>query len=648
MGTLQLQNISLSFGERDLLSHISSTIDTNTKAALAGINGSGKSTLLKIITGSLEPDTGSIHSTKGMLVSYLPQSGIVLKVRSLYEELESAFDSYVGLLHRKSIIESELSESQEHSKKTDNLLEELNSIEEHLLYSNYYQREAKILLIAKGLGFTPEDTHRQCLEFSGGWQMRIALGKILLEQPDLLLLDEPTNYLDVEARVWLNHYLNQYHGGYLLVSHDRYFLDETTNEVLELSQGDLKRYPGTYSAYEKRKELELEQLKKSFEQQQMEINHIESFIDRFRYKASKAKQVQSRVKQLEKIIPIRLPFETKSLRFTFPEPPHSGNDIFKLEKLQKSYGSNHVIVDLNLHIQKGDRIAISGKNGMGKTTLLNILADKDSSFQGVKNIGAGISIGYFAQDTDAALNDELTIFKEVEVVAPSTRVPQLRSLLGSFLFHGDDIQKSISILSGGEKSRVSLLKILLQPVNVLILDEPTNHLDLASKDMLLRALDSYKGTLIFVSHDIDFIKQLATKILYLSEDGADLFEGDYEYFSWKLNQKQLVEAEEKKKETPAEAQPKKQLDRQERNRLKNRLRTLQKEETLVLEQIDAMETTLSKLHHQMSLPENYSNGIKAAQITRAILKSEEDIELFSQKWDDITSEIEEIKHEVDR
>ncbi len=647
MGTLQLQNISLSYGERDLLINISSTIDTNTKAALAGINGSGKSTLLKIITGSIEPDTGTIHSTKGMLVSYLPQSGIVLKARSLYEELESAFDSFVNLIKRKNHIESLLSESQEHSKQTDNLLEELNSLEEHLLYSNYYQREAKILQIAKGLGFNPEDTHRQCKEFSGGWQMRIALGKILLEQPDLLLLDEPTNYLDVEARVWLNHYLNQYHGGYLLVSHDRYFLDETTNEVLELFHGDLKRYPGTYSAYEKKKELELEQLKKAYEQQKIEIDHIESFIERFRYKASKAKQVQSRIKQLEKIVPIQLPFETKSLRFTFPAPPHSGNDIFRLENLNKSYGDHQVIVDLNLHVQKGDRIAISGKNGMGKTTLLNILAERDSQFTGSKNRGAGISMGYFAQDTDASLNDNLTIFEEVEATSPSARVHQLRSLLGSFLFHGDDINKSVSILSGGEKSRVSLLKILLQPVNVLILDEPTNHLDLASKDMLLRALEDYRGTLLFVSHDIDFIKHLATKILYLSEEGAELFEGDYEYFSWKLNQKQLLEEEEKKQEITPEVHPKRQLDRQERNRLKNRLRTLQKDETRILEEIDVKEGILSDLHHQLSLPENYSNGLKAAKLNKEIENAEISIEGLSLQWDEMTTEIEEIQLDIE-
>ena len=644
MGTLQLQQISLAFGDRDILKDISITLNTNTSAALAGINGSGKSTLLKIITGSIEPDTGSISMTRGMTVSYLPQSGIVLRERSLYEELESAFDSYLAYLGRKQEIEHQLSEVTQDSPETASLLEELNSIEEHLLYSSYYQREAKILQVASGLGFSAEDIHRQCLEFSGGWQMRIALGKILLEQPDILLLDEPTNYLDVEARIWLNHYLKQYHGGFLLVSHDRYFLDETIGEVLEIASGSLSRYHGSYTAYEAKKEQELEQLQKAYEQQQLEISHIESFIERFRYKASKARQVQSRVKQLEKIERIELPFSTKSLRFNFPSPPHSGNIIYHLEGLNKSYGDHQVITNLGLHISRGDRIAVSGKNGMGKTTLLNILSARDHDYQGSFRTGSGVQVGYYAQDTEGELDPGKTVFQEVEAASPSARIPQLRSLLGAFLFGGDDITKPISVLSGGEKSRVSLLKVLLQPVNVLMLDEPTNHLDLASKDMLLRALEQYEGTLIFVSHDIDFIKHLATKILYLSEEGAELFEGDYEYFSWKLNEKQRIEEAEQPGQRSAEEKetPSVELSRQERNRMKNRLARLQDEEGKLLERIDEQEVALSGLHHQLSLPEVYSDGERATQTTAAIREIEGLIGELSEKWDEVTNEIEEL------
>lgn len=640
MGTLQLQQISLAFGDRDILSQIDCTIDTQTKAALAGANGSGKTTLLNIITGLIEPDSGEIHTTKGLSVAYLPQNGIVYGDATLFEELDIAFHALHTLTDRKTDIEHTLSLSSDHTSRTDSLLQDLHEIEEQLINSGYYHRKAKIMQVAAGLGFDEEDLTRECSEFSGGWQMRIALGKILLEHPDLLLLDEPTNYLDLEARVWLKNYLKQYSGGYVLVSHDRYFLDETIDHVLELFQGSIHRYTGNYTKYEQTKVEELQMLKKRQAQQELEIAHLEEFIERFRSKATKAKQVQSRIKQLEKIVPIVLPESSKHIAFKFPEPPHSGKKIFDIEHLYKAYGEHTVLNDLSLLIEKGDRLSVTGKNGTGKTTLLKILSGADPEHTGFITAGTGVKIGYFAQDTEKTLDPKNTVLTEIEQHAPTSQLPRLRNLLGSFLFRGDDIHKSVSILSGGEKSRLALLKILLQPVNVLILDEPTNHLDLASKDMLLEALLSYTGTLIFVSHDVDFIKRLAGKILYLTEDSSELFVGDYEYFSWKLDEKQRIESLEEEASAPEEKKKKAEpIDRNTRNKMKNRMQKLQRQEQELMEALETLEQELSSAHEEMSLPENYSSPLRCRDLQQKITGLEQQIEQTSTRWDEITGEL---------
>lgn len=645
MGTLQLQEISLAYGERDLLNRISCTIDTSTKAALAGANGSGKSTLLKIVNQQITPDSGQISKTRRLSVSYLPQGGISLTTETVFDHMAGAYSSYERLIEDKKAIEIELSEATEHENGWEALVAELHSIEEHLLGSDYYHREAKIMQVAKGLGFSPEDCRRQCGEFSGGYQMRIALGKILLEQPDILLLDEPTNYLDIEARVWLRGYLNHYPGGFLIVSHDRDFLNAVTNEVLELFGGDLKRYAGSYSDYERTKKMELEQLQKAYEQQRQQIAHLEQFIERFRYKASKAKQVQSRIKQLEKIEPIILPESAKHIGFHFPEPVHCGKDVYELKGLHKAYGKQVVIDNLDLHISKHDRIAVSGRNGMGKTTLLRILAGTDTAYQGLVRSADAIKIGYFAQDTEKTLDPSKSVLEEVERCATTAQQGKLRSLLGSFLFQGDDIHKSVSVLSGGEKSRLALLKILLEPVNVLILDEPTNHLDLASKDMLLQALKSYKGTLIFVSHDSDFIRHLATSILYLSPEGTELFSGDYSYFTWKLEQKQ-AEALEEGEHEEGELQPVQkptEISRQERNRLRNRLKSLQNQEITTLAHIDELEAQRTSCHQRMCDPAVYSDPKKAKETSEELSRIDRELEVQTHGWEELTNEIEQLR-----
>ncbi|NCB01072.1 MAG: ABC-F family ATP-binding cassette domain-containing protein [Spirochaetia bacterium] len=648
MKTLQVQNISLAFGDRDLLKNVSFTLSEKGRAALAGANGSGKSTLLKIITNLAQCDSGEITKTKGMRISYLPQSDIVHSGTTLYEEVEKAFDRFVTIKEDISELEKRLAQFSQESSEVEQLLYNLHLKQESLVHSDYYRRDAVIERIVKGLGFRKEDLYKKCETFSGGWQMRIALSKVLAEDPDVMLLDEPTNYLDIESRIWLRNYIHQFDGAIMMVSHDQDFLDETINEVYELFQSQLIRYKGNYSQYVKTREEELEQLVSSHARQLREIEKTEKFIERFRYKASKAKQVQSREKQLDKVDIIEIPGHLKMLNFTFPPPPHCGNDVLSVSQLYKSYGSLHLFKDFSLHVNKRDRLAITGHNGAGKTTLLRILSGVDNDFTGNINLGSDVKVGYFAQDTEKTLNPEFTVYQEVLGIASTIDIPKLRSLLGSFLFRDDDIDKKISVLSGGEKSRLALLKILLHPVNLLILDEPTNHLDINAKHMLIRALKEYTGTLICVSHDTHFIKEIATSILYLSDDAPELFVGDYEYFSYKLEQKEALSA----LEDEAVVNNKKvsvikdsQVDRKEYNKSKNRLQSLLQEEKNLLVQIHNSEAQMKGILHDMSKQENYSDSKK---ITSLINKKEELEKIHSsieEMWFSVVEEIEQL-HEV--
>ncbi len=618
MGILQAQNIELSFGDRTLLNNVSFTLGEHARAALAGGNGEGKSTLLKVVCSLMNCDSGTVTKTRGMRVIYLPQSDIVFKDSTVYEEIEKAFDYLKVNLDRQHEIETLLAEN----KNADsNLLAELNELQESLLEGPYYRREAIIYSIAKGLGFKESDLNRLCSEFSGGYQMRIALAKVLAGNPDLMMLDEPTNYLDIEARMYLKDFLKTFKGSLMIVCHDKGFLDDVVNEVYELFNSKLTRYSGNYTFYENQRRLEIQQLENAYQKQQEEIAKTEEFIERFRYKATKAKQVQSRVKALEKIEPVIVPSHLKMLNFTFPVPPHSPNDVVIIENLHKAYGQQVVFDSWTQTISKGQRLAVTGHNGIGKSTLLRIIAQADSSYQGVVRLGNGVSVGYYAQDTADSLNMNNTVLEEV---LPYGSEGQMRNALGSFLFSGDDIYKKVSVLSGGERSRLALLKILLVPANLLILDEPTNHLDINSKDMLLKALQSYSGTIVFVSHDAYFIKALADSILYLSEDSPELFNGDYDYFEWKLATRLELATENKKTTDSREISVTSKEDRQEANRKRNQRQKLQREVDALFEKIEDYEMKISETKALMNLTENYSNPEK-------IRKLAEELELFENK-----------------
>ena len=578
MRTLQVQDVSLAFGDREILRNIGFTMSEKTRAALAGANGSGKSTLLKVISGRMPADSSSIAMTRGCRISYLPQSDIVLPDITVYEAAEEGFARFDGILQEIQELGDQASAGSMQAA------ERLAECHDMLLESGYYDRRSRIETILLGLGFRMADLQRKTGTFSGGYQMRIALARILIENPDFLFLDEPTNYLDIEALVWLEEYLRSFDGGLMVVSHDQGFLDDLVTEVYELFNGRLTRYQGNYTAYTIRREEEIRELEKQARKQQEEIERTEVFIERFRYKATKSKQVQSRIKALDRMELVEIPAHLRKLSFTFPPSPHSGNDVLKVEHLRKAYGDNVIYDGFSFLVKKGERLAITGRNGAGKSTLLRMIAGTDSDYSGTIQDGAGVKKAYFAQDTENTLNPANTVLEEAESVADTKDIPGIRNLLGAFLFSDDDVFKKVSVLSGGEKSRLALLKILLHPSNLLLLDEPTNHLDINAKEMLLEAIGRYGGTVIFVSHDRHFIKSLATRILYLTEEGPEFFDGDYDYFEYKIAEKE-AQFQVRKPEKAA-AQSAVSSSHQENKARRNRIRSLERQSEELLARIE--------------------------------------------------------------
>ena len=652
MSFVQFSKVSLAFGDRDILKDVSINLSAGTKAALTGANGSGKSTLMKVLAGLIPSDSGDRAFEKGTRIGYLPQSGIVHAGCTLKEEADKGFQFGYDLVAQMEKIGDELAHSEQNSlseKQKEKLVEQHHEIQEKLEQIDWYRKDVLAQQILIGLGFEISDLDRRVEEFSGGWQMRIALAKALLAKPDILLLDEPTNYLDIEARAWLEQFLKDFKGGFLLVSHDRYFLDVTINDVYELFNGSLNRYPGNYSHYEKVREVELESLIARYEIQQEEIRKLEDFIRRFGYKATKAAQAQERQKMLDKIERIEIPETLKKIHFTFPPAPHSGRLVVTLENLNKTWISenyqNHVIKDLDIVIENGDRLVVAGRNGAGKSTLLRIISGNDTDFTGTVKLGAGVSIGYFSQDNAETLKGSMSILEFLEAEAPLELIPKLRDMLGAFLFRGDDVFKSIDVLSGGEKSRLALLRILLKPVNLLILDEPTNHLDLHSKDVLLKALKDFGGTVIFVSHDRGFIESLANRVLELKPGEAKVFPGDYKYYLeqiGKLEQGEVVQSQVKSNSFVQNDEPKKtasQLSREETKRLQAEKRRLEKEEEKLMTEISELEEEKSSLEEKLSTPEVYSDGTLCKQITQQVAQIEEKLNQLNSRWEEVSEKL---------
>ena len=645
MAFVQFTEVGLAFGARDILKGASIFLAEGSRAALAGPNGAGKSTLMKIAAGLMNPDSGERAVTKGARISYLPQTDVVMGGNTVFEEAEKAYGFAAAMLERQEEIGRLLEASTADDDATTRLLEEHAHIQDAVEGSGYWRRRERVRDVLSGLGFREADLDRPAAEFSGGWQMRVALAKVLLENPDVMLLDEPTNYLDIEARTWLEEFLGKYSGGVLVVSHDRYFLDTTVREVYELWNGRLTRYPGSYSAYEARRAQELDATFVAWERQQEEIQRIEDFIRRFRYQATKAALVQSRVKQLEKIVPIQIPEGMKKIHFGFPPAPHSGKATVKIEGLRKAYGEHRVIEGLDLEIDRGMKVAFVGPNGAGKSTLMRILAGADRDFTGQIRFGSGVEASYFAQDTADRMVGDRTVEEEAESLCPTDLLPKIRNLLGAFLFRGDDIEKSVRVLSGGERSRLALLKMLLHPANLLILDEPTNHLDLTSKDVLLEALRSFAGTVLFVSHDRLFIEELADRVLEL-EDGASprWYVGNYRYY---LEKKASLDAEgaagagSRDASVPGAtttAQPRGAVYGEDKAR-KARSRKLQRREEEILARIGAIGAQKAAAEREMGMPANYSDGARMKRLAAGVEDLEKEAATLNAEWELIASEM---------
>ncbi|HVQ31036.1 MAG TPA: ABC-F family ATP-binding cassette domain-containing protein [Vicinamibacteria bacterium] len=530
---IHVEGLTKSYGDRILLEDVSWHVKKRDRIGLSGPNGSGKTTLLRMLAGFEEPDAGRIRMASDTTIGYLPQDGIVHQGKTVHEEVVMAFAPLLALKEEQHRIEDQLAQEGD-TADHERLLTRYAEVTERFKDRGGYEIEASVADVLKGLGFSLEDQQRRCEEFSGGWQMRIALAKVLLARPNLVLMDEPTNHLDLPARNWLEEYLADYPGSVVLVSHDRYFLDATVKRITEVGLRTLTDYHGNYSKYVIDHGAAMERLRESHRRQSEEIEKAEAFISRFRYQATKARQVQSRIKQLDKVERIEIPAARKKIRFKFPDAPKPGRVVLELKGVRKAYGEKAVLDGIDLLIERGDRIALVGPNGAGKSTLMRILASVDQPDSGSRLEGHRVVIDYFAQDQAAALNAGYTIYEEMTAKSPNTMVPMIRTILGGFLFSGDDITKKVAVLSGGERNRLALAKMLLNPSNVLLLDEPTNHLDLDSKEVLLDALADYGGTLIFVSHDRYFVDRLATKVIEVGGGQAPLYPGGYEDFVyWK-------------------------------------------------------------------------------------------------------------------
>ncbi|MBR6341991.1 MAG: ABC-F family ATP-binding cassette domain-containing protein [Treponema sp.] len=646
MAFVQFSQVSLAFGDRDILKNVTINLQTGSKLALTGANGSGKSTLIKVLAGLINPDSGERAVQKECRIAYLPQSGLIHQGCSLLQEADKAFE-YGYELQRK--IDKLGDDLQKNPSNLQTLAQEQADLIQKLEDSGWYRRQALAEAVLLGLGFSRTDFERDTKEFSGGWQMRIALAKALMQNPDILLLDEPTNYLDLEARSWLEEFLQNYKGGFLLVSHDRYFLDVTINEVYELFNGNLKRYPGNFSHYEKVRQTELKTLIAAYEQQQQEINKLQDFITRFGYKATKAAQAQEYQKKLEKMERIEIPESLKKIHFTFPPAPHSGRLVLRMNDICKSYdGQHNVLNKLELTIENGQRLVVAGRNGAGKSTLLRIIAGQDTAFTGQLIPGAGVKIGYFSQDNAETIKGSSTILEYLEERAPLELIPKLRDMLGAFLFRGDDVFKSLDVLSGGEKSRIALLQLLLSPVNLLVLDEPTNHLDLHSKDVLLDALRDFGGTIVFVSHDRGFIQALATQVLHLEPGIAKYYPGDYTYYL-EQQEKQGGEslplgsatelaqnASPASSPTPSNGGPAPrnapQLSWEEQKKLEAQRRKKEKCLANLEAQLASLEDQKKVLENKLADPQVYSNGEKAKAVQNQIEELSRQIEDLTDQW----------------
>ncbi len=635
-------NISLQFGDRRLLQGVTFFLGPHDRVALVGANGTGKSTLLRILLGTSTPDSGTITRARYVTTGYLPQEGIALAGRTLYAEVESVFSDILETRTALEEVHVAMAEAPPGSDVSRELLEIYGELQHKLEASDSFRIPSAIEKVLTGLGFAPVDFSRLTEEFSGGWQMRIALAKLLLMQPSLLLLDEPTNHLDLDSLQWLEEYLHGYRGAVMIVSHDRRFLDTMTSRTFELTGGSLVEYAGNFSFSQQAREERRIRLQAAYRNQQDHIKQTERFIERFRYKATKARQVQSRIKQLEKLDRVDLDEDEEEISFSFPPAPPSGKVMLELRNVSKRYGPLQVFDRVHFTVDRGDRIAFVGVNGAGKSTLARILAGVEPFDSGERVPGHNVVVSYFAQHQAEELTPSFDVLQTVETVAAGDVRTRLRTLLGCFLFSGDDVFKKVAVLSGGEKSRLALAKMLLLPANLIVLDEPTNHLDMRSKSVLQEALVSFGGSLVVVSHDRDFLDPLVNKVVEFKAGKIRTFLGTVsEYLAARAREDAAAVS------SPATLRPSTATGERERKRREAEIRQERYEKTKPLQdRLTALEKSIAKqetrkkaLEDQMIDPETYKGADRIREINAAYREAGQELDGLYWEWSRLTDEL---------
>jgi ATP-binding cassette subfamily F protein 3 len=636
---IQISGGGKHFGSQTLFENLDWLVTPQDRVGIVGGNGTGKSTLLKLLAGMESLDHGSVVRAKGISIGYLPQEGLQLAGRTLFRECLAVFDRLHEMEREMHELAGKMGELDAGSALYEQVAERFHQLESQFVAHDGYALEAKVGTVLTGLQFPKETWEQPCEHFSGGWQMRIALAKLLLEQPNLLLMDEPTNHLDLEARNWLEGYLAEYPFAYILVSHDRYFLDVTVKKIIEIWHKRVHFYPGNYDKYKRQKAERLAQITAAHNNQRAKIEQLEIFINRFRYKASKAKQVQSRIKELERMEKVDPPPpEEKAIHFTFPSPKQSGRVVAEFKGVAKNYGAKQVFAGVTFTIERGDKIALVGVNGAGKSTLLKVLAGVEPLTAGGYTLGINVMLQHFAQDQYRELDPAARLIDDLSSAAPNRSTGELRGLLGCFLFSEDDVYKKMAVLSGGEKNRYALCRLLLEPANFLLLDEPTNHLDMRAKDVLLEALQQYSGTVIFVSHDRYFLDQLATRVFEVAEGEVRIYPGNYEDYLWRIGAQTRsldagpsVPAEPTLEDVPM-------LSRGGKPRVNPiKLRQMRDRQSQIERETAELEAEIAGHEHELA---SYRGAEESRRRAEAIEQARAALEKLTAEWEEVTAAIE--------
>ncbi|HTD23825.1 MAG TPA: ABC-F family ATP-binding cassette domain-containing protein [Terriglobales bacterium] len=641
---IQLSAAGKRFGPKVLFQELDWLVTLRDRVGIVGANGTGKSTLLKVLAGIESLDYGSLTATKGITTGYLPQDGLALSGRTVFEECMQVFSGLLAMETELETLTRLMAEFDPESKEYEEVAERHHRLDSEFRTRDGYALEAQVGSVLTGLGFGKSDWTRRTEEFSGGWQMRIALGKLLLQKPNLLLLDEPTNHLDLESRNWLEDYLKSYPHAFVLISHDRYFLDVTVSKTLEIWNQRVHFYSGNYDRYLAQKAERRAQLEAAYRNQRDKIEQLEAFINRFRYQATKAKQVQSRIKELERMEKVEVPPDEKTIHFTFPQPKPSGRKVAEFIDVAKSYGAKQVLAGVNFVIERGDRIALVGINGAGKSTLIKLLTGSEPLTSGSYEVGHNVERDYFAQDQYKELNPDAKLLEDIFEVAPRSTQTELRNLLGCFLFSADDVFKPIGVLSGGERNRYALARMLLHPSNFLLLDEPTNHLDMRAKDVLLDALESFTGTVVFVSHDRYFIDKLATRIFEVSDGQVHVFPGNYEDYLWRKENAAAPAAQEVKAgnglpSVAAPELPSPETANDGRSKRMNPIRLKQMQERCheVEKEITRVEAGIAECENSL---QTFVNAEETRRVQELLASRRKTLEELLAEWEEISQAIE--------